>query len=108
MGLRVKKILPSLNRFIFADSVYDSLGKVSIPLLKSPANHTVIVGMYVLNTDIPAPLCLGVLGKEFLTPCTVFNRLIKRVATKDIGGSVNYTDEWSVPSRRSKGGHLYA
>lgn len=100
--------MPSNNRFRFADAVYESLGRTSLPLRTPPGIPAIMVEMDVVNADIPALLGMDLLDKESLTPCTVSNRLAKRVPIIDKEGNKAYVDKWCVPLRRSKSGHLYA
>lgn len=108
IGMHERKIFPSRNRFRFADAVYESSGRVMLPLFTPPGASKVIVEMDIVTADILALLGMDVLDKESLAPCTVSNRLVKRVLHKRPDGKNIYIDEWSVPKKRSASNHLYA
>lgn len=59
-----------------------------------------------MNADIPALLGMDVMDRESLTPCTVTNRLVKRVV--DPQKPNGYLDQWHVPLARAKSRHLFA
>lgn len=97
-----------MNRFRFADSTYDSLGKINIPLRTPVGQPIIFVEMDVVTANIPALLGMDIMDKESLTPCTVSNRLIKRVPIGKAKGEIEYCDQWHVPLTRSASTHLYA
>ena len=105
-GRRIPQLKWSPNRFRFADTSYDSLGKASLPLATPPGKPTIFVEVDVVKADIPALLGLDVLDREFLMADTVANRLTKRGVAQD-NGSCFYFDEWHVTLLRSKSGHVY-
>lgn len=49
---------------------------------------------------------MDVMDRESITPCTVMNRLVKRIPDATI--KCGYKDLWHVPLTRTKSGHLYA
>lgn len=108
IGLHRRRILPSRNRFRFADAVYESLGRISIPLSVPRGIPQVFVELDIVDADIPALLGMDVMDKESLTHCTVSNRLIKRIVHKDSNGTEIFVDDWYVPMVRSRSNHLYA
>lgn len=60
--------MPSINSFKLVDSLYDSLGKIKIPLETSSVIPPVDVEMDIVNADIMELLCMDVLDVESLTP----------------------------------------
>ena len=106
-GFRLKPLSPSNNRFRFADSTYDFLGKATIPLLTPPGVPSIPVELDVVQADIPALLEMDIFDKESITPCTASNRLIKKIPFEKDGKKI-YIEEWSAPLRRSSSGHMYA
>lgn len=68
------------------------------------------VELDVVSADIPPLLGMDVLDRESITPCTVSNRLIKRIliSKKDTEEDDQYLDLWSVPLTRSRSQHLFA
>ena len=103
---RAPTLNPSRNRFRFADAVYNSLGQIKLPLLTPPGQPTIDVILYVVTADIPSLLGMDLLDKESLTPCTVMNRLVKRLPDKN--SKDGYIDQWHVPLTHEISGHLYA
>lgn len=71
MKVRLKRLERSRERFRFADAVYDSLGKVKIPLLTKPRMPKVLFSMDVVDADIPALLVTDIFDRKSLTPFTV-------------------------------------
>lgn len=108
IGVCLKGFRQSRNRFRFADAVYDSLGIVSILLCTPPRKHRLILWMNVVEVDIAALLGLEMFDRESLTPCTVSNRLIKRVPMEKNGGEVIFVDQWYTTLRSSLSCHMYA
>lgn len=106
LGRRVPNLKWSTNRYRFADTSYESLGKASLPLATPLCKLTILVEMDVVNADIPALLGLDVLDREALMADTVANRLTKRCLAQN-EGSCFYFDDWHVPLLRSKSGHVY-
>ena len=105
-GRRVPQLELSPNRFRFADTSYNSLGKVSLPLANPPSGPPIFVEMDVVNANIPAPPGLDVRDREALMADTVANRLTRRSLVQN-NGSFLYFDEWHVPLLRSESGHVY-
>lgn len=103
-----RRLLPSNSRFRFADAVYDSLGRISIPFLAPAGVSGLYVEMYVVAADIAALLGMDFLNKESLTPCTYSNRLIKRMPHTTPDGHTVFVDEWFVPLILSPSNHLHA
>ena len=68
----------SNRKLCFADSVFESLGTVMIPLETQPAIPTIKVVLDVISADIPALLGMDVMGENSLTPCAVSKKFIKR------------------------------
>ena len=106
-GRRVPQLKWSPNRFRFADTSYNSLGKVSLPLATPPSGPPIVAEMDIVNADIPALLGLHVLDREALMANTVANRLTRRSLVQN-NSSFLYLDEWHVPLLRSESGHVYA
>ena len=99
---------PSNRKFRFADSVFESLGTVMVPLETPPVIPTIKVVLDVISADIPALLGMDVMDDNSLTPCTVSNRFIKKTVVDHENPSQSYViDDWSVPLKRHEG-HLYA
>ena len=99
---------PSSRRFRFADSENESLGTVMMPLETPPGIPTSNVFLDVISADVPALLGMEGLDENWLNPCTVSNRFIKRAVVDHEDPSKSYViDDWSVPLRRHEG-HLYA
>ena len=105
-GRRIPQLKWSQNRFRFADTSYNSIGKVSLPLATPPSGPPIVVEMDVVNADIPALLGLNVLDREALMADTVANRLTRRSLVQN-NGSFLYLDKWHVPLLRSESGHVY-
>lgn len=76
-GAHQRRIMPSRNRFQFADAIYDSLGIIFVPLLTPPRVPSAMLSIDIVDVDIPALLGMDVLDKESLTPCTGSNHLAK-------------------------------
>lgn len=106
LGVHNRRTRPSGNSFRFADAVYKSLGKISIPLHTPAGIPNIPVEVDIVEADIPALLGLDVLDEESLTPCTVSNRLIKRMPIKRADETI-YMDLWYTPMQRSHSKHLY-
>lgn len=79
-----------------------------MPLATPPGVPRVFVEMEIVNADIPALLGMDIMDKESLTPCTVSNRLIKRIIISRSNEREKFFDEWSIPMRRSRSNHFYA
>ena len=107
-GVRFPKLELSRNRFRFADSIFESLGKICIPLRTPPGVTPVPVVMDVVQADIPPLLGIDILDKESLIADTVSNRLQKRTFFNGQKGEKEYMDAWSVPLCRAESGHVYA
>ncbi len=105
--MRRPKLIRSRNSFRFADAVYDSLGKVVIRLKTPTGQPPVFVEVDVVSADIPPLLGMDLLDRESLTPCTISNRLIKRIPIFKENGEIEYLDIWSIPLTRAKSSHLY-
>ena len=106
LGRRVPRLQWSPNRFRFADTSYNSLGKVLLPLATPLGKPTIFLQLDVVSADIPALLGKDVLHRESLMADKVGNRLKKRSVVHD-NGSYFYFDEWHMPLYRSKSGHVY-
>lgn len=105
---RSLQLRPSSRSFRFADSLYESLGVVKMPLETPPGIPSISVPLDVISADVPALLGLDVMDNHSLTPCTVSNRLIRRKVLDNKTHSHSYViDDWSVPLKRYEG-HLYA
>lgn len=105
---RSLKFSPSNRSFRFADSLYESLGLVTIPLETPPGIPTIGVSLDVISADVPELLGMDVMDNHSLTPCTMSNRLIRRKVLDNKIHSHSYTiGDWSVPLKRYEG-HLYA
>ena len=107
-GVYKRHIRPSQNRFRFANSVFESRGKITIPLRTPLGIPPVNVDLDIVDADIPALLGMDVMDRELLTPCTITNRLIRKTPQVDSDGTKNFVEEWSVPLLRSRSNHLYA
>lgn len=105
-GSRRPSLRKPANRFRFADSVFESLGKTCLPLQTAPGVPTINVELDVVSADIPALLGMDLMDRESLTPCTVMNKLIKRIP--DDSSESGYKDIWNVPLYKASSGHLYA
>lgn len=107
-GNHNRRISPSGIRFLFADTVYQSRGEVTL-FLKTPSGiPKVMIELDIVDADIPALLGMDVLDKESLTPCTITNRLIHKAKGTTMDGKDIIIDSWSVPLIRSPSNHLYA
>lgn len=97
-GARRPALKRSNHRFRFADSVLKSLGIVTLPLKTPHGQKTIDVELDVVATDIPALLGMDLLDRKSRTPCTVTNRLVKRIP--DDNRPLDYIDLWHVPLER--------
>ena len=105
-GRRIPELKWSPNRFRFAGTSYNSLGKISHPLATPPSGPPIVVEMDVVNADIHALIGLDVLDREALMADTVANRLTRRSLVQN-NASFLYLDEWHVPLLCSESGHVY-
>lgn len=106
-GHHRRKILPSKNKFTVADAVYESLGKITIPIGTPPGIPRVFVEIEIVNAEIPALLGMDIMNKGSITPCIVSNGLAKRVLVPQESECPKLEDEWSIPIRRSRSSQLY-
>lgn len=71
-GRRLQGLLGSDRRFRFADAVFESLGRIDLPLATPNGIPTVFLSLDVVSADVPALLGF-VLDHFSLTPDTVQN-----------------------------------
>ena len=88
--------------------MYQSRGKVTLPLKTPSGIPKVMIELDIVDADIPALVGMNVLDKKSLTPCTITNRLIHKVKGTTRDGKDIMIDSWSVPLIRSPSNHLYA
>lgn len=100
--------MPSRFRFRLADAIYDSLGTIVIFLLTTVQVLSALVSMEIAHPEIPALFGMDVNDKESLTPCTVSNRLEKRVRhVTDVNRTI-HLEERTVPLILARNNHVYA
>lgn len=80
-----RQIRPSVNSFRIAYTVYQSMGKITIPLHTPTGIPNIPVELYIVEADIPAFLGPNVLEEESLAPYTVSDRLKTKVPVKRAG-----------------------
>lgn len=73
-----------------------------------PRKPKLLVSMDLVEVEISALLGLDMFDRESITPCTVSNRLIKRLPVEKNGGEFKIFDQWYTTLRRSLSGLLYA
>ena len=104
-GAKPKPLRKSFKRFRFADSTFQSLGLIDLPLATPNGIPPIYITMDVVAANVPALLGLDVLDEHSLTPNTVSNELVKCSAIpSDTGVTVHYW--WNVPMTRFHG-HVY-
>lgn len=103
LGRQRGLLKPSINSFRFADTVYESLGTVVLPLSTPRHVRTIQVELDVVSANVPALLGLDAMDAHSVTPCTVTNSLVKRVMVN--GRPV---DQWRLKLLRATSQHLYA
>ena len=92
-GIHARTILPSNERFSFADHSYPSLGKVKI-VLKTPTGAPAIpVTLDMVGADIPALLGMDLLEREQLCADTTVNHLARRTRIEGTDGRNIYIDQ---------------
>lgn len=103
----MKKLGKYSRRFGFGDLVFQSLGRISLPLMTPSGIPDKYVQMDVFSADVPALVGLDFLDNHFLMVDTVTNRLTKRVIVKGNDGTHYVMDEWYVPLTR-RHHHVYS
>ena len=103
----MKKLGKSSRRFRFGDSVFQSLGRISLPLTTPSGIPDKYVQMDVVSADVPALVGLDFLDNHSLMVDTVTNRLTKRVILKGNDGTHYMMYEWHMPLTRMHH-HVYA
>ena len=101
-GVRMKELKKSKRRFRFCDSVFQSLGKISLIYLRLHLETPIgmsdkYVQMDMVSADVPALDGLDFLDYHSLLVDTVTNRLTKRVVVPDDDGQQYVMDEWHMP-----------
>ncbi len=97
----------SNHRLRFADTNYQSLRQIELPLATPPGISVVYVTLDIVSADIPALLGLDVLDDESPMVDTVTKPLWKRVITSDEDEPLTYIDLWHVKLTRYDN-HVYA
>lgn len=101
---RMKPLRRSQRQFCFAQTDFESLGVIDLPLATPPGIPTIYVTCDVILPDVPALLGLSALDAHSVTADTVSNRLIKRVFLDgDKRDGPFPVDEWHVPLTRFNG-----
>lgn len=78
LGRRVRPFKLGQKRFWNADSPFDSLGKIDLPLATPRGIPTFFVKVDFVAADVPALLSLDICDEYALFADTVTNKLIKR------------------------------
>lgn len=73
--MRVKIPKTYVNRFCFADNIFESICQVTLQLGKPYRTRPVFVNLDVVNAEIPVLLGMDIFERESLSPDTVGNRL---------------------------------
>lgn len=97
--------LTGYRTVLSANTSYESLGKILLPLATRPGNPLIFVELDVFIADTTALSCLNVLDRESLLDHTVHNRLTKRRVAWE-NGSCFYFDEYHMALIRSSSGHV--
>ena len=105
-GIMVKVKNGSTNSFRFGNVVFRSVGTVVLQLKTPKGAEKIFVQLDIVAADMPALLGIDVMDAVGLTPCTVSNRLVKKVPTND--QRTEFKDLWSIKCIRASSNHMYA
>lgn len=91
-----RRVAPCQFQSRFADSTYDSLGQISLPLTSPSGLSSLSVDTDIVSANGSALLGMSVRDNKAFTPCKLSNRLGKLVKCTGQDGEEAFVEKWNM------------
>lgn len=79
LGRKRRRLKHSVNSFRFAETLYQLLSTITLPLKTPGDKEPIVVELDVVKANVPALLGLDAMDTNSLIPCILTNTLVKCV-----------------------------